>query len=73
MNDFLPLIGLILGLLIIGYSVYDLISNKHLNKRQKTNCMFLFFIIPAVGSLIYFALKPSFANKEKSHLRQYNL
>lgn len=51
---------LLLALVFIGFSVIDVFSNQKFTNRQKANLFFLIFLLPFVGTLIYFCIKPLF-------------
>jgi uncharacterized membrane protein len=59
MTEFTPLILGLIAMAIIAYSVIDLFQNKNVSKRKRTNLLFMIVIVPLVGSLIYFVIKPN--------------
>jgi heme/copper-type cytochrome/quinol oxidase subunit 1 len=47
----------VFGVFFLIYSFVDLVRDRRFTKRQKANLSFLIFMLPFVGSFIYFFLK----------------
>jgi len=54
MTDLIIYFFTLLVLVFIVTSVYDISKNKLLTNREKTNYLFLVFVIPFGGTLIYY-------------------
>lgn len=53
----MEIIGLIIIVSLILYSLYDLNSEVKFTKKQKTNLSFMIIMIPFGGSFIYFLIR----------------
>lgn len=53
----MEIIGLIIFISLILYSLYDLYSEVKFTKKQKTNLSFMIILIPVGGSFIYFLIR----------------
>lgn len=53
----MEIIGFIIFVSLILYSLYDLYSEVNFTKKQKTNLSFMIILLPVGGSLIYFLIK----------------
>jgi|688.fasta_scaffold1934459_1 hypothetical protein len=58
----MEIIGLIIFVSLILYSLYDLHSEAKFTKKQKTNLSFMIILIPFGGSLIYFLIREQLLN-----------
>lgn len=64
MENIIIFLNLLL-LIIIVFSIVDLIKNNHISKRVKTNYFGIIFLLPLLGSLIYFYTKRNYYEKFK--------
>ncbi len=64
MENIIIFLNLLL-LIIIVFSIVDLVKNKHISKRVKTNYFGIIFLLPLLGSLIYFYTKRNYYEKFK--------
>lgn len=58
----MKIIGLIIFVSLMLYSLYDLYSEAKFTKKQKTNLSFMIILIPFGGSLIYFLIREQLLN-----------
>jgi hypothetical protein len=58
----MEIIGLIIFVSPMLYSLYDLYSEAKFTKKQKTNLSFMIILIPFGGSLIYFLIREQLLN-----------
>lgn len=70
MEQFIAISLLLLVIITIVYSLYDLYNDKTLSKRTKVNWSFVIFLLPFTGSLIYFFGKMIFGKNKKYGIRQ---
>lgn len=59
----MPIVILTICVVFIVYTLFDLIKNVQLNKRQKTTFTFLICAFPLLGSFIYVYSKILFIKK----------
>lgn len=59
------IIILVLSIVFIIYSLYDLKKDRSLSKRIKVNWTFIILLFPVTGSLIYYWVKMYKKEKNK--------